>query len=50
MAKLNGRHMSCLAERFLILGVGARRFTEVALDSGAHVFAIDYSVAVDACL
>jgi SAM-dependent methyltransferase len=33
----------------LDVGCGAGRFTEVALSCGAHVVAIDYSTAVDAC-
>jgi len=36
--------------RVLEVGCGAGRFTEVMLDVGAHVFALDYSSAVDACL
>jgi SAM-dependent methyltransferase len=31
-------------------GCGAGRFTEVALDAGAHVVAVDYSSACEACL
>ena len=30
-------------------GCGAGRFAEVALSAGAKVFALDYSLAVDAC-
>lgn len=33
----------------LDVGCGAGRFTEVALDTGARVIAMDYSGAVDAC-
>ncbi len=33
----------------LDVGCGAGRFTEVALSFGAHVVAVDYSSAVDAC-
>ena len=33
----------------LDVGCGAGRFAEVALDCGAHVVAVDYSSAVDAC-
>ena len=33
----------------LDVGCGAGRFTEVALDAGATVYAIDFSSAVDAC-
>ncbi len=33
----------------LDVGCGAGRFAEVALSLGAHVFALDYSEAVDAC-
>lgn len=36
-------------KRVLDVGCGAGRFTEVALDSGARVVAVDYSLAVDAC-
>lgn len=36
--------------RVLEVGCGAGRFTEVMLDAGAEVVAIDYSNAVDACL
>lgn len=35
--------------RVLDVGCGAGRFTEVALAAGAHVVAVDYSNAVDAC-
>jgi SAM-dependent methyltransferase len=35
--------------RVLDVGCGAGRFTEVALEAGANVVAIDYSSAVDAC-
>lgn len=37
-------------KRVLDVGCGAGRFTEVALDAGAEVVAIDYSSASDACL
>ena len=33
----------------LDIGCGAGRFTEIALQAGANVFAIDYSNAVEAC-
>ena len=33
----------------LDIGCGAGRFAEVALEAGAHVVALDYSSAVDAC-
>lgn len=33
----------------LDIGCGAGRFTEIAVGSGANVYAIDYSNAVDAC-
>lgn len=33
----------------LDVGCGAGRFAEVALDAGAHLVALDYSSAVDAC-
>jgi len=36
-------------KRVLDVGCGAGRFAEVALDAGAHVVALDYSAAVDAC-
>jgi len=36
-------------ELVLEVGCGAGRFTEVLLDSGAHVVAVDASTAVDAC-
>ena len=36
-------------KRVLDVGCGAGRFTEIALSCGAHVVAIDYSTAVDAC-
>lgn len=35
--------------RALDVGCGAGRFTEIALEAGARVVAIDYSAAVDAC-
>jgi SAM-dependent methyltransferase len=35
--------------RVLDVGCGAGRFSEVALAAGAHVIAVDYSSAVDAC-
>src|SRR5712691_2725046 len=35
--------------RVLDVGCGSGRFAEVALQAGAYVVAIDYSVAVDAC-
>lgn len=37
-------------KRILDVGCGAGRFTEVALDAGADVIAIDFSSAADACL
>lgn len=37
-------------KRVLEVGCGAGRFTEVVLDAGAEVVALDYSSAVDACL
>lgn len=33
----------------LDVGCGAGRFAEIALEAGAHVVALDYSTAVDAC-
>lgn len=38
-----------LGKRVLDVGCGAGRFTEIALDAGAEVVALDYSAAVDAC-
>lgn len=35
--------------RILDVGCGAGRFTEIALHAGAHVVAMDYSNAVEAC-
>jgi SAM-dependent methyltransferase len=46
----SGWSPSELAGRLLLdVGCGAGRFTEVALDAGARVIALDYSSAVDAC-
>ncbi|MEP6763878.1 MAG: class I SAM-dependent methyltransferase [Gemmatimonadaceae bacterium] len=36
-------------KRVLDVGCGAGRFAEIALAAGAHVVALDYSSAVDAC-
>jgi len=36
-------------KRVLDIGCGAGRFTEIVLDAGAFVVALDYSSAVDAC-
>ena len=36
-------------KRVLDLGCGSGRFAEIALSTGAHVVAVDYSQAVDAC-
>jgi len=36
-------------ERVLEVGCGAGRFTQILLDAGAEVYAVDYSSAVDAC-
>jgi len=36
-------------QRILEAGCGAGRFTQVLLDTGAEVFSVDYSSAVDAC-
>lgn len=33
----------------LDIGCGSGRFAEIALQAGAHVVALDYSIAVDAC-
>jgi SAM-dependent methyltransferase len=39
-----------LRDRWVLdVGCGAGRFAEVALEAGAHVVAVDYSAAVDAC-
>jgi SAM-dependent methyltransferase len=35
--------------RVLEVGCGAGRFTQILLEAGANVFALDYSSAVDAC-
>lgn len=41
---------SSLEGRWVLdIGCGAGRFAEVALNAGAHVVALDYSSAVDAC-
>ncbi|HJQ10159.1 MAG TPA: methyltransferase domain-containing protein [Gemmatimonadaceae bacterium] len=46
-----GWHPAELAgKRVLEVGCGSGRFTEVVLDAGARVVAVDYSRAVDACL
>jgi len=37
-------------KRVLDIGCGAGRFTEIAIEAGAEVFAVDYSSAVDACI
>jgi len=37
-------------KRILDIGCGAGRFTEIALEAGAEVFAVDFSSAVDACI
>ena len=37
-------------ERILEVGCGAGRFTQVLLETGARVYSVDYSAAVDACL
>ncbi|MGQ0810072.1 MAG: class I SAM-dependent methyltransferase [Nitrospiraceae bacterium] len=36
-------------QRILEVGCGAGRFTQVMLDAGAEVYALDYSTAVEAC-
>ena len=36
-------------QRILEVGCGAGRFTQIMLDAGAEVWALDYSTAVDAC-
>jgi len=39
-----------LRDRWVLeLGCGAGRFTEILLDCGAHVTAVDYSSAIDVC-
>jgi SAM-dependent methyltransferase len=37
-------------KRVLDVGCGAGRFAEIALEAGAQVVAVDYSLAADACL
>lgn len=37
-------------KRVLDVGCGAGRFAEIALDAGAQLVALDFSMAVDACL
>jgi len=41
---------SLKGSKVLDIGCGAGRFSEVALNLGAEVYAVDYSAAVDACL
>ncbi len=42
-------HAELQGQRILEVGCGAGRFTQVMLDAGAEVYALDYSTAVDAC-
>lgn len=45
-----GFDYSLNGEKVLEVGCGAGRFTEVALDTGAEVFSVDLSNAVDVCM
>ncbi len=48
--KQTGWDSKCLQGQFVLdAGCGAGRFADIALSLGAHVIAIDYSDAVDAC-
>lgn len=48
--KATGWKSRDLAGRWVLdCGCGAGRFAEIALNAGAHVIALDYSSAVDAC-
>ncbi len=45
-----GWQPTALKDRWVLdVGCGSGRFAEIALDAGAHVVALDYSSAVDAC-
>lgn len=48
--KATGWHPEDLQDQWVLdVGCGSGRFAEVALAAGAHVVALDYSSAVDAC-
>ncbi len=48
--KATGWNPSDMNDKWVLdVGCGAGRFAEVALNTGAHVVALDYSSAVDAC-
>jgi len=49
--KATGWSPSDLHDKWVLdVGCGSGRFAEIALSAGAHVVALDYSCAVDACL
>lgn len=48
--RFSGWNPGMLEGRWVLdVGCGAGRFTEIALDAGARVVAVDYSAAADAC-
>ncbi len=48
--KMTGWTPESLRDQWVLeVGCGAGRFTEIALDCGANVIAVDYSAAIDAC-
>lgn len=48
--RMTGWSTADLQDRWLLeIGCGSGRFTEIALESGAHVVAIDCSSAIDVC-
>lgn len=48
--RMTGWTAADLQGRWLLeVGCGSGRFTEIALDCGAHVVAVDYSSAIDVC-
>ena len=48
--KATGWHATEMKDAWVLdVGCGSGRFAEVALNAGAHVVALDYSSAVDAC-
>lgn len=48
--RMTGWSEASLQGKWLLeVGCGSGRFTEIALDCGAHVVAIDYSSAIDVC-
>ena len=48
--KATGWQPQSLKDRWVLdIGCGSGRFAEIALEAGAHVIALDYSTAVDAC-